>query len=245
MTGPFDDSAAAAPARRQLPVPKYLQAHYWWAYVHPDALKVFERQWLVNLILWGNYNRLCDAVLQAHGHHLPGRTLQVACVYGNFTQRLAQCIPEGGMLDVVDVLPQQLDNLAKKLPAGSPVRLHCMNSEALDFERHSFDRALLFFLLHEQPPQVREKTLSEILRVLRPGATLTIVDYARPVALNPLRYLWRPVLDRLEPFACDLWCEEVTAWLPKDISVTSVRRQAFFGGLYQMLTLTVGRSSQG
>jgi hypothetical protein len=38
-------------------VPQYLQAHYWWAYVHPRAVHVFERQWLVNLILWGNYKR--------------------------------------------------------------------------------------------------------------------------------------------------------------------------------------------
>jgi len=36
-------------------VPDYLNAHYWWAYIHPKAVKLFERQWLVNLILWGNY----------------------------------------------------------------------------------------------------------------------------------------------------------------------------------------------
>jgi hypothetical protein len=31
-----------------------LTAHYRWAYVHPKAVWFFERQWLVNLILWGN-----------------------------------------------------------------------------------------------------------------------------------------------------------------------------------------------
>ncbi len=35
-------------------VPYYLKTHYWWAYVHPRAVKLFERQWLTNLILWGN-----------------------------------------------------------------------------------------------------------------------------------------------------------------------------------------------
>src|SRR5580693_3242892 len=43
---------------REIQVPRYLLTHYWWAYVHPNAVKVFERQWLVNLILWGNYERL-------------------------------------------------------------------------------------------------------------------------------------------------------------------------------------------
>src|SRR4051812_39825350 len=36
-------------------VPAYLQETYWWAYVHPNAVRLFERQWLVNLILWGNF----------------------------------------------------------------------------------------------------------------------------------------------------------------------------------------------
>jgi len=38
-------------------VPHYLNAHYWWAYIHPRAVRVFERQWLVNLIRGGNYAR--------------------------------------------------------------------------------------------------------------------------------------------------------------------------------------------
>jgi hypothetical protein len=32
-------------------VPDYLTEHYWWAYIHPKAVRFFERQWLVNLIL--------------------------------------------------------------------------------------------------------------------------------------------------------------------------------------------------
>src|SRR3974390_199875 len=58
-------------------VPDYLNAHYWWAYIHPKAVKVFERQWLVNFILWGNYARLRDAALAELGEVLSGSTLQV------------------------------------------------------------------------------------------------------------------------------------------------------------------------
>ena len=54
-------------------VPDYLSTHYWWAYIHPKAVKLFERQWLVNLILCGNYVRLRDAALAAMGESLPGR----------------------------------------------------------------------------------------------------------------------------------------------------------------------------
>ena len=220
-------------------IPQYLQAHYWWAYVHPRAVHVFERQWLVNLILWGNYKRLCNAVLHDYGYQLPGRTLQIACAYGDLTPRLAACVAPGGSLEIADILPIQLENLAGKLGPQAPIKLHCMDSAALGFADASFDRALLFFLLHEQPQAVRERTLAEALRVVRPGGTLTIVDYAPPSRFNPLRYFWKPVLDRLEPFARDLFREEVVAWLPKEGGFVTLGKQRFFGGMYQMLTLKV------
>lgn len=242
ITSNVDHAIPAASVReaRRLPVPHYLQSHYWWAYVHPRAVRFFERQWLVNLILWGNYRKLCEAVLHGFRHHLPGRTLQIACAYGDLTPRLAACVPEGGQLDVVDILPIQLQNLAGKLADDAPVKMHCMDSTSLDFANAQFDRALLFFLLHEQPLAARRQTLGEALRVVRPGGTLTIVDYGRPSRWNLLHYLWAPLIGRLEPFASDLWREDVCTWLPAHASISGIRRQRFFGGLYQMMTITVG-----
>ena len=80
--------------------------------------------------------------------------------------------------------------------------------------------------------------------MLRPGGTLTIVDYAPLSKLNPLRYFWKPVLDRLEPFARDLFSEEVEAWLPTDGRFCTVSNQRFFGGMYQMLTLEIVESGE-
>ena len=56
-----------------LPVPSYLQEFYWWAYVHPWAVRTFERGWLVNLILFGNYARLRDAALAEIGDPAAGK----------------------------------------------------------------------------------------------------------------------------------------------------------------------------
>jgi ubiquinone/menaquinone biosynthesis C-methylase UbiE len=221
----------------ELQVPHYLNAHYWWAYIHPRAVRVFERQWLVNLILWGNYARLRDAALAEMGDALPGRTLQVACVYGDLTSRLSARVTCDGQMDVVDVLPIQLRNLRKKLPRNAPVRLLRMDSANLTSPDASYDRALVFFLLHEQPRHVRERTLSELMRVVKPGGKIIVVEYALPRWWHPLRYLWRPLLARLEPFALDLWRGEIADWLPRT-GTTRLRRRTFFGGLYQKVVIT-------
>ena len=46
-------SGAALVPPHEPPVPSYLEQVYWWAYVHPNAVHVFERDWLVNAILFG------------------------------------------------------------------------------------------------------------------------------------------------------------------------------------------------
>lgn len=216
-------------------VPGYLERVYWWAYVHPGAVRVFERQWLVNLILWGNFSRLRDAALHALGAKLEGRTLQIACVYGDLTERLRRRLTPGGSLDVVDVLRVQLDNLGRKLPGDPRVGLIQGDSSALDIASGTYDRALLFFLLHEQPEEVRRRTLAEALRILKPGGRLVIVDYHRPRRTHPLYLPMLAILKTLEPFATDLWHHEVAEWLPGGIAL---EKKTAFGGLYQLLTVS-------
>lgn len=217
-------------------IPQYLHDIYWWAYVHPRAVRFFERQWLVNLILWGNFAKLRDAALDALGRELPGRTLQVACVYGDFTPRVAERVAEGGRLDVVDVLPIQLENLRRKLPVGAPVSLHRRDASDLGFAAGSYDRVVLFFLLHEMPLEVRSRTLAEAMRVVKPGGEVVIVDYHRPAPWHPLRPVMKFILRHFEPFAMDLWAHEVREWLPA-LAEGALAKKTYWGGLYQQLVI--------
>ena len=221
-----------------LETPRYLIDTYWWAYVHPAAVRFFERQWLVNTILWGNFGRLRDAALEALGPELEGRTLQVACVYGDLTERLSRRVPPRGTLDVVDVLPVQLANLKRKLPVDTKVTFRLGDSASLGAEAASYDRVLLFFLLHEQPDSVRRETLAEAVRVVKPGGRIVIVDYHGPRARHPLRGFMTQVLARLEPFALDLWRHELTEWMPPR-PWRSVRKDTYFGGLYQRMVINL------
>jgi ubiquinone/menaquinone biosynthesis C-methylase UbiE len=234
-------SPAASPANGAagtLEVPSYLTSVYWWAYVHPRAVEFFERQWLVNLILWGNFGQLRDAALARMGEQLPGKTLQIACVYGNLTERMARRVPDDAQLDVVDILPVQLDNLRRKLPADSRVGRLLGNSAHLRMADGEYDRALLFFLLHEQPVDVRRATIAEALRIVKPGGQLVIVDYHRPTRKHPLWWPMKWILGNFEPFALDLWNQPVTDWFPTDRSYKIVEHSLSFGGLYQLMVVT-------
>lgn len=231
-------SLPASPAT-PLPIPNYLEQTYWWAYVHPNAVYVFERQWLVNLILWGNFNRLRDAALETLGLTLHGHTLQIACVYGNLTAKLRERLAPNGELHIVDILPVQLANLTRKLPTDPRVKLIHADSANLPMASASYERVLLFFLLHEMPEDVRRKTIAEALRMLKPGGQLVIVDYHRPSLLNPLHWPMQGVLRTLEPFAMDLWRQPIETWLPADVTIAQSQHRTVFGGLYQLMTLTV------
>ncbi len=243
MNGPLAIAAdvvrptSGSPVTPSLPIPCYLTQAYWWAYVHPKAVQLFEREWLVNTILFGNYGRLRDAALAELGSVVHGRTLQVACVYGNLTRKLQQRLADDASLDVVDVLPIQLRNLRRKLPDDPRVALLHGDSSMLACADASYDQVLLFFLLHEQPDAVRSSTLAEALRVVKPGGKVIIVDYHRPSMWHPMRPLMRLVFRKLEPYAMALWQHELQHFMPPQAKPASLCKRTWFGGLYQMLVL--------
>jgi ubiquinone/menaquinone biosynthesis C-methylase UbiE len=206
--------------------------------VHPNAVHVFEREWLVNAILFGNYARLRDAALADLGEQVHGHTLQMACVYGNLTPKLTARLAPDARLDVVDILPIQLRNLAEKIPSGDRVALVQGDTSALTFADGAYDQVLLFFLLHEQPEHVRRGTLREAMRVVRPGGRIVIVDYHRPTRWNPLRLLMTGVFRRLEPYAIDLWQHDIEHFMPASARPASIEKKTYFGGLYQKLVIT-------
>jgi hypothetical protein len=74
------------------------------------------------------------------------------------------------------------------------------------------------------------------MRVVKPGGKVVIVEYHRPVALHPLRPLMRLVFRKLEPYAMDLWRDDVESFLPAGTPAPA-SKQTWFGGLYQKLVL--------
>lgn len=69
-------------------VPWYMEQVYWWAYMRPFSLALFDHVWIVSLILFGNYGKLKRAALAeiSNGQSV----LQAACVYGDLSGLLAE-----------------------------------------------------------------------------------------------------------------------------------------------------------
>jgi ubiquinone/menaquinone biosynthesis C-methylase UbiE len=234
------EAATIAAATTPPAIPDYLQDTYWWAYVHPKSVWVFEREWLVNLILWGNMNRLTRAVLDEMDLQPDSSVLQVACVYGDFSNRLASHLGQRqSRLSIVDVAPIQISNVEKKLAAHDNVSVHQQDSTRMSFPDDSFDETVIFFLLHEQPEKARRKTVAEAIRVTRPGGRVIFVDYHGPKRSNPMRYVMKPILTLLEPFAMDLWREELPAFMPSEVRAEQLSSNFYFGGLYQKVVLSL------
>jgi len=193
-------------------LPEYLARHYWWAYLWPGGVWFFDHQPIINAILFGQYHRLSLRALKACMTDRPeGRLLQLTCVYGSLTPSLLKVMDDD--LYLMDVADIQLATTRRKLADTEKERLLAvrMNAEYLAYRGDAFATILVFFLLHELPPAARDRTLSEVLRVLQPGGRLVIAEYGA----SPKYYLqwWLWLIPVLEPFLNSFRQQDLAATL--------------------------------
>jgi SAM-dependent methyltransferase len=220
-------------------IPDYLQDEYWWAYVNTASIRILDHKPLVNIVLWGNFEMLRDAAIDelcrgvsSSSSQIHGKTLQVACVYADLSQKVAERLAPDATLDVIDVVPYQLENLQSKMTL--PVHTTCADARSLPFDNNAMDQVLLFLLLHEMPTDVRRATLEEAARVLKPGGKMVILDYHRPDT-NRWQAIMKMMYKIYEPFALDMFTQEIQDWLPATVRVVS--KELFWGGLYQKVVV--------
>ena len=109
-----------------------------------------------------------------------GDVLDIACGTGDFSIEIAK---HGSELDVtgLDLSEGMLDVMRQKLAKeGLESRVRTMqgNAECMPFSCNSFDRVTIAFGIRNF--EHREKALKEILRVLKPGGRLVILELSVP-----------------------------------------------------------------
>lgn len=228
-------------------VPVYLARHYWWAYLWRPAIWFFDHQPVINVILFGQYQRLLDITMSCLKDRPVGPFLQLSCVYGCLTPTLVKSLKHESLY-LVDVSMAQLQASCNRLPVSeqSNLLMMRMNAEQLGLQDNSFMTILIFFLMHEMPKEARNKTLAEALRVLAPGGRLVITEYGvEPVSHWIYRFLpLRKLLLKYEPFLNDFWCEDLTAVLIKQAkcsgkTIKLLEQHMVFDGFYRVLVFQV------
>ena len=234
---PGRGGAVTLPKRPKIPA--YLRETYHWAYLSRLGRTVFDRPFMVSAILWGNARRLMDEAAAEFGPG--GRVLQTACVYGDFSVRLAEQVGPEGRLEVIDVAPMQVANCRRKLAAYPQVKLRV--ADTASHEGEGYDGVCCFFLLHEVPEDYKQRIVDRVLDSLRPGGKAVFVDYHAPRHWHPLRGFMALVFRLLEPFALMLWRREIASYATRATDY-NWRKHTYFGGLYQK-TVAVRSESPG
>jgi ubiquinone/menaquinone biosynthesis C-methylase UbiE len=210
-------------------LPAYLRDVYAWAYLTPWSAKFFDRQIVVQTILWGNAQRLIDDVLACVK---PGDTVfQPAAVYGTFSPQVARRVGSRGRLEIRDIAPLQVNLTRRKVADLPQARVACAN--AADPEDGEYDTVACFFLLHEVPDEVKLQVVPAMLRLVRPGGKAIFVDYHRPHRWHPLRPLMKQIFLWLEPFALSMWSQEIEALAGSMGTDFRWSKRTQFGELYQ------------
>ncbi len=211
------------------PLPDYLHRTYYWAYLSPLGRSLLDRSLVVSSILWGNANRLMDSAAQEFA---PGqRVLQTACVYGDFSARLARQVGPTGRLIVADVAPIQIEYCRRKLTTYPQATAHLADAAgALPGKDHN--GICCFFLLHEVPEDYKTRIVNNLLEQLPIGGKIVFVDYHRPRSWHPMKGIMWLVFRTLEPYASSLWDKEINSYAHHREQFRW-NKQTFFGGLYQ------------
>jgi demethylmenaquinone methyltransferase/2-methoxy-6-polyprenyl-1,4-benzoquinol methylase len=81
----------------------------------------------------------------------------------------------------IDVSDQMLAVARRKIGRRGLANVEVANAsaDAMPFGDGSFDAAMASFALHEFEPEMRNRILAEIARVVRPGGRFCLIDFAR------------------------------------------------------------------
>ena len=106
------------------------------------------------------------------------RVLDLGCGTGTLVVLLKRKYPAAEIVGI-DPDPKALQRAQKKVRrAGVAVQLDEGFADELPYDEGTFDRVVSSFMLHHLEEPEREKTLREVLRVLKPGGSFHLLDFA-------------------------------------------------------------------
>lgn len=129
-----------------------------------------------------------------------GKILDIACGTGDFSLEIAKHSDHGTMvtgLDLSEGMLAVMDRKVKEAGLEGRISTEQGNSEQMRFADNTFDRVTIAFGIRNF--ENREKALVEILRVLKPGGRLVILELSVP-SNAVLRWLYCLYFTKILPW---------------------------------------------
>ncbi len=202
-------------------MPEYLAKNYWWAYLSPIGVNIFDYPFMVNRILWGQYHKIAQDTVELLAKESDYLLAQISCAYGEIIPKVG-AESHAKNVHLFDVSPIQLQQARKKITKNHTSELFNVfeaDAENIPLADNSVDTSLIFFLLHELPVNVRSNVMKEALRITKPGGRIIIADYAPKTTTHWFHRLsfFRGIFEGLEPFLGNFWRSN----LPEELSTAA------------------------
>ncbi len=137
---------------------------------------------MVALFTLGHEQNLRQATLDLAGIQPGEQILEVGCGTGSLTLAAKARAGQQSRVTGIDVAPDMLETARRQAAkAGLDVQFQLGRIEAIPFPDGQFDLVLSSLMLHHiHGDAAKQQGLNEVLRVLKPGGRLLIVDAAPP-----------------------------------------------------------------
>jgi demethylmenaquinone methyltransferase/2-methoxy-6-polyprenyl-1,4-benzoquinol methylase len=148
----------------------------------------------------------------------------------------------------IDISPQMLEVGRKKVEReglASKIRLQVGDSETINFGENTFDAGMVAFGIRNF--ENLEKGLTEILRVLKPGGQLIILEFSKP--RQPIRSFYNLYMGVIAPQmarlfrqnkeAYDYLCESANAFPDRKNLVDILNKVGYSDTRYKPLSLGI------
>lgn len=113
----------------------------------------------------------------------PGsRFLDLACGFGHYSLAIAERIGDHGRVYAVDLWPEGIAALSREIAKRGIANIRPIVADIrnkLPIEESSIDACLLATILHDLSQEDRRSTLQEIVRLLKPGGMLTVIEFKK------------------------------------------------------------------
>lgn len=215
-------------------IPHYIIDNHRWSYIKPTMVNLLDKPFFPLVKTLFQSPRLMSRFLEEI--KADDKVLMIGYPFGNLLEKIVKKIGPQGSLDIIDVLPYQLEKAQAKL-ADYPNVDMWLQDASMPLHRE-YNVIGLYFLLGEVPDGYKSQILKSCLDVTDEYNTkIVIIDYNQPHFLNPLRYLYALRNTFFRPYTNSLWENDLEDFIRRHKNY-QWQKKYLLGKIFQKVVIT-------